>query len=425
MMPAHISRRGVLQVGAIALGSLALPIKAASQSKARIVIVGGGFGGASAAQTLVQLLRSADITLIEPNDNYTACPFSNLVIGIDRPLAAQEFTYDRLETKGVKRIAARAQSVDATAQMIELQDGSAVPYDRLILSPGVDMRWGAIEGYSEQAASVLPHAWKAGVQTQLLKGQLNALEDGQTVVMTVPPAPYRCPPGPYERASMIAHYLKAYKPRSKLIVLDAKDSFSKMALFQEAWAEHYPDHLEWRGAIDDGAVSRVDAELRTVYSDFDELSAAVINVIPPQKAGQIADRAGVTDQTGWCPIDPLTFESTLQPKIHVIGDATIAAPMPKSAFSANLQAKVCAFAVARLLSDLEPSPTTLANTCYSYTAPDEAISIAGVYSNADGRLSSIPNAGGVSPLVADKAVRQAEAAQAAHWFETITNEAFG
>lgn len=425
MMPARISRRGVLQVGAIALGSLALPIKAASQSKARIVIVGGGFGGASAAQTLVQLLPSADITLIEPNASYTACPFSNLVIGTDRPLAAQEFTYDRLETKGVKRIAARAQSVDAMAQMIQLQDGSTVPYDRLVLSPGVDMRWGAIEGYSEQAASVLPHAWKAGAQTQLLKDQLNALEDGQTVVMTVPPAPYRCPPGPYERASMIAHHLKAYKPRSKLIVLDAKDSFSKMALFQEAWAEHYPDHLEWRGAIDDGAVSRVDAELRTVFTDFDELSAAVINVIPPQKAGQIADRAGVTDQTGWCPIDPLTFESTLQPKIHVIGDATIAAPMPKSAFSANLQAKVCAFAIARLLSDLEPSPTTLANTCYSYTAPDEAISIAGVYSNADGRLSSIPNAGGVSPLAADKAVRHAEAAQAAHWFETITTEAFG
>lgn len=424
-MPAHVSRRGVLQVGAFALGSLALPIKATSQSKARIVIVGGGFGGASAAQALVQLLPSADITLIEPNVSYTACPFSNLVIGTDRPLSAQEFTYDRLQTKGVKHIAARAQSVDATAQMIELQDGSMVPYDRLILSPGVDMRWGAIEGYSEQAATVLPHAWKAGAQTQLLKDQLNALEDGQTVVMTVPPAPYRCPPGPYERASMIARYLKAYKPRSKLIVLDAKDSFSKMALFQEAWAEHYLDHLEWRGAIDDGAVSRVDAESRTVYTDFDELSAAVINVIPPQKAGQIAVRAGVADQTGWCPIDPLTFESTLQPNVHVIGDATIAAPMPKSAFSANLQAKVCAFAVARLLSDLEPMPTTLANTCYSYTAPDEAISIAGVYSNADGRLSSVPGAGGVSPLAADKPVRQAEAAQAAHWFETITTEAFG
>lgn len=420
-----VSRRGLLQSAALGLGTLALPIKAASQVRANIVIVGGGFGGASAARTLAHLLPSAEITLIEQNTRYTACPFSNLVIGTDRPLSAQEFTYETIQSSGVTVIAKRAASVDPREQTVTLEDGSQVSYDRLILSPGVDMRWGALGGYTEAAAKVLPHAWKAGRQTQLLKDQLNALEDGETVLMTVPPAPYRCPPGPYERASMIAHYLKANKPRSKLIVLDAKDSFSKMALFQEAWEEHYPNHLEWRGAIDDGAVSRVDANLKTVYTDFDELSAAVINVIPPQKAGQIADEAGVTDLTGWCPIDPLTFESTLQPKIHVIGDATIAAPMPKSAFSANLQAKVCAFAVARLLADLEPIATTLANTCYSYTAPDEAISIAGVYTNQDRTLASVSGAGGVSPLVADKAVRRAEAAQAAHWFETITNEAFG
>ena len=424
-MPAAVSRRSLLQTGLLGLGSLALPLRARSQSIARIVIVGGGFGGASAARTLIQLLPAADIILIEANAKYTACPFSNLVIGTERPLTAQEFSYDRLQSEGIKVISARAHSVDAAGQQVRLQEGGEVPYDRLILSPGVDMRWGALEGYSEQAAETLPHAWKAGAQTQLLKDQLVALEDGQTVVMTVPPAPYRCPPGPYERASMIAYYLKANKPRSKLIVLDAKDSFSKMALFQEAWAEHYPDILEWRGAIDDGAVSRVNADLRTVYTDFDEITAGVINVIPPQKAGQIADAAGVTDLTGWCPIDPLTFESKLQSKIHVIGDATIAAPMPKSAFSANLQAKVCAFAVARLLSDLEPVPTTLANTCYSYTTPEEAISIAGVYTNDNGALSSVQGSGGVSPLQANKSVRTAEAAQASHWFETITNEAFG
>ena len=425
MNSSSVSRRRLLQAGFIGLGSLALPLRALSQSKARIVIVGGGFGGASAARTLRGLLPAADITLIEANAKYTACPFSNLVIGTERPLSKQEFAYDNLQAGGIKCIEARAHSVDAARQIVGLQDGSEVPYDRLILSPGVDMRWGALEGYTEDASQVLPHAWKAGAQTQLLRDQLVAMEDGATVVMTVPPAPYRCPPGPYERASMIAHYLKANKPRSKLIVLDAKDTFSKMALFQEAWAEHYPDHLEWRGALDDGAVSRVDAGLKTVYTDFDELSADVINVIPPQKAGQIADAAGVTDLTGWCPIDPLTFESKLQSKIHVIGDATIAAPMPKSAFSANLQAKVCAFAVARLLSDLEPLATTLANTCYSYTTPDEAISIAGVYSNANGALSSVQGAGGVSPLQADRSVRIAEGAQASHWFETITNEAFG
>ena len=424
-MSAPLTRRTLLQSGLLGVGAASLPLRAISQTRAKIAIVGGGFGGASAARTLKHLLPSATITLIEANSTYTACPFSNLVIGTERPLASQEFSYDAITSAGVDVVTARAADVDPDRQIVSLQDGSEVPYDRLILSPGVDMRWGALEGYSEAAAEVMPHAWKAGPQTALLKAQLIALEDGAPVVMTVPPAPYRCPPGPYERASMIAHYLKKNKPRSKLIVLDAKEQFSKMALFQEAWAEHYPDHLEWRGAIDDGAVTRVDASSRAVYTDFDEIRAPVINVIPPQKAGSIADRAGVTDLTGWCPIDPLTFASTLQDKIHVIGDATIAAPMPKSAFSANLQAKVCAYAVARLLSDLEPEPTVLANTCYSYTTPDEAISIAGVYSNSDGTLSSIKGAGGISPLAADKTTRNAEAAQAAHWFKTITAEAFG
>jgi NADPH-dependent 2,4-dienoyl-CoA reductase/sulfur reductase-like enzyme len=424
-MSALLTRRTLLQNVLLGVGAASLPLAAISQTRASIVIVGGGFGGASAARTLRQLLPAATITLIEANSTYTACPFSNLVIGTDRSLSAQQFSYEAISSAGVDVVTARAADIDPNRQIVSLQDDSEVPYDRLILSPGVDMRRGALEGYSEAAAEILPHAWKAGPQTELLKAQLIALEDGDPVVMTVPPAPYRCPPGPYERASMIAHYLKANKPRSKLIVLDAKEQFSKMALFQEAWAEHYPDHLEWRGAIDDGAVTRVDASLGAVYTDFDEIRAPVINVIPPQKAGSIADRAGVTDLTGWCPIDPLTFASTLQDKIHVIGDATIAAPMPKSAFSANLQAKVCAYAVARLLSDLQPAPTVLANTCYSYTTPDEAISIAGVYSNADGTLVSIARAGGVSPLAADKATRNAEAAQAEHWFDTITAEAFG
>ena len=420
-----VDRRRLLQGAALGLGAAALPLSSRAQSKVRIVIVGGGFGGASAAALLVKLMPLAKVTLVEANPTYTACPFSNLVIGTDRPMSAQTFTYDALRAQGVDTVIARATDISAETQTVTLEDGSALGYDRLILSPGIDMRWSALEGYSESAAETLPHAWKAGPQTILLRDRLAALEDGDPVIMTVPAAPYRCPPGPYERASMIAHYLKANRPRSKLIVLDAKDQFSKQALFEEAWAEHYPDHLEWRGALDDGAVNRVDASLGAVYTDFDEIRAPVINVIPPQKAGLIADRAGVSDLTGWCPINPISFESTLQTKIHVIGDATIAAPMPKSAFSANLQAKVCAFAVARLLSDLEPMPTTLANTCYSYTTPDEAISIAGVYSNAEGRLESVSGAGGVSPLSANISVRSAEAAQAAHWFETITNEAFG
>ena len=419
------NRRDLLGIGALSLGSSVLPLKAFSQTRARIVIVGGGFGGASAAKLLIKLLPRASITLVEAQAAYTACPFSNLVIGTDRPLSAQSFIYDALAQTGVSVVAQRAIDVNTDTQTVTLADDSTLAYDRLILSPGIDIRWGALEGYSAAVAELLPHAWKAGPQTALLRRQLEALDDGDPVIMTVPPAPYRCPPGPYERASMIAHYLKTNKPNSKLLVLDAKDQFSKMALFQEAWAQHYPDHLEWRGAIDDGRVSRVDAASNTVFSDFESHTAPVINVIPPQKAGAIADKAGVTDATGWCPIEPLAFESTLQANVHVIGDATIAAPMPKSAFSANLQAKLCAIGVARLLADLAPEPTVLVNTCYSYTTPNEAISIAGVYSNADGTLQSIAGAGGVSPLGAELSVREAEAAQAAHWFTTITNEAFG
>jgi len=420
-----IDRRLLLRSLGLGVAAVVLPLPAFARTSASIVIVGGGFGGASAARMLATLLPSASITLIDANSVYTACPFSNLVIGTDRAISAQQFGYDGLQAAGVEVINAVVSDVDSEMRTVTLQDGTAVPYDRLILSPGIEMRWGAIEGYDEDAAGTFPHAWKAGAQTLLLRQKLQTLEDGETVIMSVPPAPFRCPPGPYERASLIAHYLKSHKPRSKLIILDAKDSFSKMALFQEAWAEHYPDHLEWRGASNDGTVSRVDVAAGTVQTDFETFAAPAINVIPPQQSGTIAQRAGVSDATGWCPIEPLAFESTLQPNIHVIGDATIAAPMPKSAFSANLQAKICAIGVARLLSGLKVESTVLANTCYSFTTPQEAISIAGVYSNENGVLESISGAGGVSPLGADTTVRTQEAAQARSWYATITAEAFG
>ncbi len=424
-MKPHLSRRHILQGTVLGIGAAALPVPAMARTSARIVIIGGGFGGATAARMLKRLLPNAAITLIEKNTQFSACPFSNLVIGGARDMSEQRFSYDALAASGIDVVTAIASDIDPNGKTITINGDTTISYDKLILSPGVDIRWNAIEGYDEAAAERLPHAWKAGTQTELLRQQLDAMSDGESVIMSAPAAPYRCPPGPYERASLIAHYLKTKKPKSKLIVLDAKDQFSKMALFQEAWAVHYPDHLEWRGAADDGAVNRVDTASKTVFTDFDQSSAAVINIIPPQKAGLIADRAGVSDATGWCPIDPLNFESRLQRDIHVIGDATIAAPMPKSAFSANLQAKVCAISIARALSGLALAPTTLANTCYSYTTPDEAISIAGVYSNASGALESVSGAGGVSPLAADVSIRNAEAAQAAHWFDTITAEAFG
>lgn len=424
-MAGIVNRRQMLASLGLGAVSLSLPLQAVAQAKPRIVIVGGGFGGASAAVMLKALLPLADVKLIEPNPTYTACPFSNLVIGGLRSIEAQQFGYGALSRLGISVIQSLAIDVDASARQVRMSDNTELPYDRLVLSPGIAMRWNSIEGYDEAASQVMPHAWKAAVQTTLLRQQLEAMEDGRLVVMSVPTAPYRCPPGPYERASLIAHYLKTQKPRSKLLILDAKDSFSKMPLFQEAWAELYPDHLEWVPASEDGGVRRVEPDSMTLYSDFEAIKGDVANVIPPQKTGEIAERAGVADATGWCPINPISFESSLQPSIHVIGDATIAAPMPKSAFSANLQAKICAISIARILSDLEPEPTVLANTCYSYTAPDRAVSITGVYSNEGSQLASIPGAGGLSPLAADSGIRNAEAAQAEAWFAQITKEAFG
>ncbi|MEM5516208.1 NAD(P)/FAD-dependent oxidoreductase [Henriciella sp. AS95] len=421
-----LSRRHLL---AGLAGTAALPAlspQAIAQTRARLVIVGGGFGGATAAKFLKHFLPDATVTLIEPNETFVACPFSNLVIGGQRSINQQTFTYDALRAIGVDVVHQTASDIDTDAHTVTLAEGGGtVGYDKLIMSPGVDIRWGALEGYDERAAEKMPHAWKAGAQTTLLRQQLEAMDDGGLVVMSAPLAPFRCPPGPYERASLIAHYLKTQKPDSKLLILDAKDTFSKKPLFMDAWAKLYPDHLEWRGAADFGRVVSVDPSTMTVSTDFEDITADVANIIPPQKAGDIADRAGVSDETGWCPINPLDFSSTLQPDIHVIGDATIAAPMPKSAFSANLQAKFCAMQIARQVAGLDVEPTVLANTCYSYIAPDQAISITGVYSNADGKLTSIEGAGGLSPEIADDSVRTAEAAQADAWFQTITQEAFG
>ena len=318
-----------------------------------------------------------------------------------------------------------AVDVDAQARNVTLADGTRLPYDRLVLSPGVDLRWDGLPGYPEAAAERMPHAWKAGAQTLLLRRQLEAMEDGGVVVMAAPANPYRCPPGPYERASLIAHYLKTKKPRSKLILLDAKDVFSKQRLFQNAWKELYPDHLEWVGLSGGGKVTQVDASTMTLMTEFGAHKAAVANVIPPQKAGAIAEKAGVADRTGWCPVEPVAFRSTLRENIHVIGDAAIMGAMPKSAFSANAQAKVCATGIVALLGGREPREPRLINTCYSVVAPGYGITVAGVYKPANGVLADIEGAGGVSPIEAPRSQRAQEAAFAEGWFATIGAEVFG
>src|SRR6478609_1477498 len=363
-MTAHrTSRRDFLKTAVAGASAAVLPLPAIAQGAGgRVVVVGGGFGGATCARFIRRIDPRIAVTLVEASPTFTACPFSNLVIVGLRDLKAQEFGYDKLAADQVTVRISPATAIDAQGRNVTLGNGASLPYDRLVLSPGIDIRWDALPGYTEAAAERMPHAWKAGEQTLLLRRQLEAMEDGGTVVISAPANPFRCPPGPYERASLIAYYLKTKKPKSKLIVLDAKDAFSKQRLFQNAWKELYPN-LEWVSLSAGGKVTAVEPATKTFVTDFGRHQAAVANVIPPQRAGRIAEPGGAADRTGWCPVDPTIFESKLQPNIHVIGDASIAGAMPKSAFTANAQAKVCAAAIAALLKGATPAEPKLINTC--------------------------------------------------------------
>jgi len=422
----RITRRGLLASAVAGAAASSLSFPAVAQGAAgRVVVIGGGFGGATCARFLKALDPRLDVTLVEANATFIACPFSNEVIVGLRELQEQEFGYDGLRKAGVAVAIQSATGVDAAARSVTLADGAKLPYDRLVLSPGIDINWTGLPGYTQASAERMPHAWKAGAQTLLLRRQLEAMPDGGTVVISAPGNPFRCPPGPYERASLIAWYLKTKKPKSKLIVLDAKDVFSKQRLFQNAWKALYPDTLEWVSLSSGGKVNAVEADSMTLVTDFNRYKADVVNVIPPQKAGALAAIAGVADPSGWCPIDPVSFESKLQPGMHVIGDAAIMGAMPKSAFAANAQAKACAAAVVRLLVGEKPVEPRLLNTCYSIVQPDYGISVAGVYRPQKDLFVDIEGAGGVSPIDAPAATRVAEAQFAHGWYKTITRETFG
>ena len=401
------------------------PAVVSAQGRAKVIVVGGGFGGATAARALKALQPALDVTLIEPNPVYTSCPFSNSVLADLREIDQQRFRYDGVKGAGVTVAETSATAVDAETKTLTLADGSKLSYDRLVMTPGIDFNWGALPGYDEAAAQKMPHAWKAGAQTVLLRQQLQAMDDGGLVVMSAPANPFRCPPGPYERAGLIAYWLKIWKPKSKLLLLDAKDAFSKQRLFHNGWAQLYPGMIEWVPLSQGGKVTSVDPATLTLTTEFATHKAAVANVIPPQKAGAIAAQAGVADRTGWCPVEPIAFESTLRPNIHVLGDAAIMGGMPKSAFAANAQAKVCAAAIVSLLAGARPQAPILINTCYSLVAADYGISIAGVYRPDKGQLTDIPGAGGTSPLEAVGGLRGQEALYASSWFRAITAETFG
>ncbi len=422
-----LQRRTVLGSALAGAAALALPsIVRAQGAAAQVVVIGGGFGGATAARYLKARAPQVQVTLVEPSQRFYTCPFSNMVLAGLRSLDSIGHGYDDLRRAGVTVIHARAEDVDTDARRVRLSSGQTLHYDKLVLSPGVDMRWNALEGYDEAAAQQAPHAWKAGTQTQLLRQQMEAMEDGGTFVMAIPANPFRCPPGPYERAAMVAHYFKQHKPKSKILLLDSKDAFSKQGLFLQGYKALYGDMIEWVKQSDNGQVVRVDARRRVVETAFGTRhQASVLNVIPPQKAGFIAERAGVTDASGWVPIRAESFASAQVPHVYVLGDATIAAPMPKSGFAANTQGKLAAAAIAAELTG-QPQPTaSLANTCYSLVGTDYGISVTGVYQAQAGKLVEMPGSGGVSPLQADAGFRKAEAIYGAAWYRAISTDIWG
>ena len=428
----NLTRRNFIKVaaaGTAAVGMTSFPFIAYGAKK-QVVVIGGGPGGATAAKYIAKNDPSIEVTLIEQNPNYHTCFFSNEVLAGERSLDSLKFGYDNLAKYGIKVVHARASKLDPNGKTVTTQDKQTFSYDRLVVSPGIDFKWEAIEGYNSTVAEQIPHAWKAGSQTTTLRNQLEAMKDGGKVIIAVPPNSFRCPPGPYERASLIAHYFKQHKPNSKILILDAKSKFSKQGLFMQGWKKLYGfgtanSMIEWIPVNQGGQIVGVDADNMTVIAgDFeDPHKADVINIIPPQKAGAFAFENGLADESGWCTINPKTFESTLHQNIHVIGDAAVAKPLPKSGYAANSEAKVCAMAVIAALQGIEMGTPSYLNTCYSLIAKDYGISVAAVYRLEDNKIVKVT--GGVSPMDATEEERKRERFYADSWFKNITHDMFG
>ncbi|MBR0738058.1 FAD-dependent oxidoreductase [Bradyrhizobium liaoningense] len=423
-MNAPVTRRNAVFGITVAATSLAAPSILRAQSAGRVVVVGGGFGGAACARALRRADATLQVVLIEPNKTFISCPFSNEVIAGLREMEAQQFGYDKLAADGISIVTQAATGIDTQKRSVTTVGGVTLGYDRLVLSPGIDFHFEALPGYDDAASEKMPHAWKAGAQTLLLRRQLEAMADGGTVAIAVPANPSRCPPAPYERASLIAHYLKANKPRSKVLMLDAKDSFSQQRLFEKAWKELYGDMIERVALSQGGRVTSVDPATKTIVTEFGNYTPDVANVIPPQRAGRIAEVAGATDATGWCPIDPVTFESKLVKNIHVIGDACLGGGIPKSASAAAAQGKACGDAIFALLAGRTPEAPRLTGVCYNIVAPGYGFSLAGNY-QPKGDIFAEVEGGATSPVDAPRELRAREAAEAERWFQTITAATFG
>ncbi len=401
-----------------------------AEGPAKIVVIGGGPGGATVANRLKASNPALDVTLIEPKEKYTTCFYSNLYLGGFRSFQSITQDYDGVKKRGITVITDVATAVDTTAKTVTLAKGSGpLAYDRLVIAPGIDIKFETIEGYSPEAAEVMPHAWQGGAQTWLLKEKLLSLPDGGLVVMAAPPNPFRCPPGPYERACMIGHFLKTRKPKSKLIIFDPKKTFSKQPVFEEAFAEFYKDIIEINltNEIDDFAVNKVDPKTGEVFTKAGRSErAALANIIPAQKAGAIAFKAGVTDGD-WCPVNPDNFASLKAKDVYVLGDAAVAVDMPKSAFSAVSQAGVVAADIIADLSGKERAPGRYRNTCWSMLAPDNSAKIGADYvpGRKDGKGFLEAKEPFVSKAGESADLRRETFNESVGWYTALVTDVFG
>jgi sulfide dehydrogenase [flavocytochrome c] flavoprotein chain len=422
---ASINRRGLL-VGAGALaavGRISTPVVA--QAKPKLVVVGGGAGGATIAKYVARDSNGAvEATLVEPLREFTTCFHSNLFLGGFRSWDSITHSYEAVASKyGVKLVHQAAQAIDRESRSVRLADGSQLSYDRLVVAPGIDLKFDSVPGYSEAASETMPHAWKPGAQTQLLKRQLDSMEDGALIVIIAPPNPYRCPPAPYERASMMAHVLKSKGHKNSLIVIiDAKDSFAEQALFQEGWEKHYPGMLEWQDPKIHGGIKRLDVSTMTVETDLANYQANLVNVIPAQIAGKIAREAGLANESGYCAVDSTTMKSIIDANVYVVGDACIAGDMPKSASSANSQAKVAASMILGELTKAQTAPARYTTACWSLLETDDAVKVGGRYEPKDGKIAAAETF--VSRTGESADLRRQTQRENMEWYAGITADIF-
>ena len=416
------NRRTFLGAAGVVAVGLSAPMVLA-QGKPRVVVVGGGAGGATAARYIAKDSKGEiDVTLIEPSRTYYTCFFSNLYLAGFQELSDIAHSYGALAANyGINVVHDWAVGVDRDAKTVSLAGGGSVPYDKLILSPGIDFVDGAVEGWDVSAQNKMPHAYKAGSQTELLKAQVMAMPEGGTFAMVAPPNPYRCPPGPYERISMVAHVLKENNPTAKIIIADPKPKFSKMSLFQEGWANHYEGMVDWIGEDFGGGNVAVNPDAMTVTIDGEETKVDVCNVIPAMKAGRIAEMASVTDGN-WAPVNAADMSSKADPDIYVLGDASQQGDMPKSGFSANSQAKVCANAVRGALTGSKVFPAKFSNTCWSLIDTNDGVKVGATYEATPEKIAKVD--GFISQTGEDADLRKATYEESLGWYAGITSDMF-